>query len=237
MRPSTHQSCARRFHTFPATHVLFFKGFASLDQHLAHRRDTNNPSPRNSSLLLLSSQTTTPNANTAQHEYLVSIMAQIQELDLGGDISLLVGAEGSQQLRVRASKALLAYASDYFKTLFGPHFSERASAAAGKDIQLADDDPQAFGLLCKILHMRYRSEDPPTYDDLVALGVVADKVSSVSKTHTNPPLELTLLFLSMAACSPCASHSISSFRETSLIYRMRVKPPSLHTCWIGRCFS
>lgn len=103
-------------------------------------------------------------------------MAQIQELDLGGDISLLVGAEGSQQLRIRASKTLLAYASDYFNALFGPHFSEGASAAAGQDIQLADDDPQAFALLCKILHMRYLSQDPPDYDQLVALGIVADKV-------------------------------------------------------------
>lgn len=114
-------------------------------------------------------------------------MAQIQELDLGGDVSLLVGAEGSQQLRVRASKALLAYASDYFKTLFGPRFSEGSSAAAGKDIQLADDDPQAFGLLCKLLHMRYLSQDPPNYDQLVALGVVADKVGLKRKISMKAP--------------------------------------------------
>lgn len=110
-------------------------------------------------------------------------MAQIQELDLGGDVCLLVGAEDSQQLRIRASKALLQYASPYFATLFGPHFSEGTSAGAGKDITLADDNAEAFALLCNILHMRYRSQEPPSYNQLMELGVVADKVSRKSKAH------------------------------------------------------
>lgn len=99
----------------------------------------------------------------------------LEEVDFDGDVYLLVGPEGSQ-VRPKVSSTLLAIASPYFKTLFGPRFKEGPESAAGKDIELKHDDPRAFKLLCEILHMRYElTGSALTADELLEFAIVADK--------------------------------------------------------------
>jgi len=103
-----------------------------------------------------------------------------EEIDLGGDIRILVGPQGSQK-SIKASSHLLAHASPYFKTLLGPHFQEGSAAAAGKDIVLKDDDPDAFHLLCDILHMRgVVSPEPLRPRVILNLAIVSDKYNCTS---------------------------------------------------------
>lgn len=102
---------------------------------------------------------------------------ETQKFDFGGDTTLVVGPQGSY--RICVSKALLSIASNYFKTVFGPKFSEGGQANAGNDVKLEGDDPDACVLLFKILHMRYDSSKSPTPDELVALCAVADKYDCI----------------------------------------------------------
>ncbi|CAK3817682.1 btb poz [Lecanosticta acicola] len=95
-------------------------------------------------------------------------------VDLGGDLALIVGQDDSQ-IRIQVSKAHLSFASSYFKTLLGPRFMEGSAAEAGKALVLKDDDPEAFTVLMKILHMRHDLKTPMAADELLALAVVADK--------------------------------------------------------------
>lgn len=78
--------------------------------------------------------------------------ASMENIDLGGDITLLVGS--TSQVRLKVSKAILSFASSYFAALLGPHFKEGADAAEQKDVELQDDDGKAMTMLCQILHMR-----------------------------------------------------------------------------------
>lgn len=117
----------------------------------------------------------------------VSTMASDpEEIDLGGDVYVLVGHEGSQ-IRLKVLSSLLALVSQYFRTLFGSRFNEGEESAQGKDITLQDDDAQAFTLLCRIIHMQYAlPKQALGPDELLSLAIVADKYGCVQ------PLTLTL---------------------------------------------
>ncbi|KAK5135234.1 hypothetical protein LTR08_005484 [Meristemomyces frigidus] len=107
-------------------------------------------------------------------------------IDLGGDITLLVGREDAQ-VGLLVSKPLLSLVSKYFTTLFSATFKEGGDAATGKPIKLEDDDPKAVITLCKILHMQYEPSGVSlTSNELLDLAIVADKYDCVK------PLALSL---------------------------------------------
>lgn len=62
----------------------------------------------------------------------------IKNLDLGGDIYLIFGPEGCQ-VRVKASKALLSFASSYFRAIFAATFKEAGELGV---LQYLRDDAQ-----------------------------------------------------------------------------------------------
>lgn len=104
---------------------------------------------------------------------------KIEDVDLGGDVTILVGPEEGQA-RIKVSKALLSLVSKYFATLFGNTFKEGDIAAAGKEVLLKDDGAKAFVMLCKILHMRFPLPGQPlTAREVLDLAIVADKYGCV----------------------------------------------------------
>ncbi|KAK5128554.1 hypothetical protein LTR85_003225 [Meristemomyces frigidus] len=104
---------------------------------------------------------------------------KIEDFDLGGDVTLLVGPTPTPT-RVTVSKALLCFASKYFATLFSNTFKEGDIATTGKEVKLNDDEPKAFVTLCKILHMRYDTPDKPlAAHDVLGVAIVADKYDCV----------------------------------------------------------
>lgn len=100
----------------------------------------------------------------------------IIEVVPNADVTFLVGPQGTIQHRIKACSALLVIASKYFSTLLGPRFREGQAAANGEDIELNDDDPEAFTTLCNILHLQHDAlVYPMSSEDLLALAIVADK--------------------------------------------------------------
>ena len=82
-------------------------------------------------------------------------------------------------MTINVSKALLSYASDYFKTLFSNKFSEGHLAELDSNIELEEDEPEAVVNLCKILHMKYTGLRPMGATELLRLAIVADKYMCV----------------------------------------------------------
>lgn len=106
-------------------------------------------------------------------------MAEPPDIDLGGDVYLLIGPEASQ-VGIKVLSSLLVLISPYFCTLFGPRFREGADVADGKEIRLEDDDLEAFTLLCRIIHMKCALSDQPlSLEELLELAIVADKYQCV----------------------------------------------------------
>ena len=106
-------------------------------------------------------------------------MADLELIDLGGDITLLVGGNEDSKVRIRASKAILCLASDSFRDLVDPHSDEDEVMRAGEDIEFDDDDPEAFTILMKILHMRNDFPTPRPAEELLALALIAEKYDCV----------------------------------------------------------
>lgn len=123
-----------------------------------------------------------------------------EEIDLGGDVFVRAGPKGSQ-VRLKVLSSLLALVSQYFRTLFGSRFREGQDAANGKDITLHDDDPKAFTLLCKIIHMQYTPPPQPlSSDEMLNVAFVVDKYDCVkavalAMNSIFPPLDPTATFV------------------------------------------
>lgn len=62
-------------------------------------------------------------ATTAEHNGEETVAPTIKNIGLGGDIYLIFGPEGCK-IRVKASKALLSFASSYFRAIFAATFKE-----------------------------------------------------------------------------------------------------------------
>lgn len=105
-----------------------------------------------------------------------------RNVDLGGDVSLVIGPEGCQ-VRIRVLKALLSFSSKYFNALFSRNFQEGGLAEQGGDVVLAEDEPDALVNLCKILHMQYTWPKPMSPREILHLGIVADKYECVQAIH------------------------------------------------------
>lgn len=80
----------------------------------------------------------------------------IDEIDLNGDtwLSIRQAPNGRIAKRVRVSRALLSFASPYFRVLFGPRFLEGPAADNGKDIEMLEEKTLSFVTLMQVLHMR-----------------------------------------------------------------------------------
>lgn len=85
-----------------------------------------------------------------------------EEVDLGGDVFILVGPEGSQiRLKVlsqNSTQGLHRHSLSCIASLshsVGPGFEEGTQCAQGKDIEIKKENTKAPTVLCEILHMRY----------------------------------------------------------------------------------
>lgn len=110
-------------------------------------------------------------------------MAEPQLIDLGGDITLLVRGNEDSKVRIRASKAILCFASDSFRDFVDPHSDENDAMHTSEDIEVKDDDVDSFTMLMKMLHMRYDFPTPRPAADLLALAITADKYGCVRTIH------------------------------------------------------
>ena len=121
---------------------------------------------------------------------IANMAAPPEEVDLGGDACIVVGAEGSK-VRLKVSTVTLSKASQYFHALFGPAFQEGGQLADGKDIEIKEEDTEAFVVLCKLLHTQYEipKERLPS-KKILAIAVVADQYACVKAVS----LPMTVLF-------------------------------------------
>lgn len=100
-----------------------------------------------------------------------------KEMDLGGDTWIVVGSQ-SAKVRIKVCPPLLKLVSPYFRALLGPHFKEAVDSAGGKDIEVQDDQPESFALLCIILHMKYvLPQKPLAVENILQLAIATDKYS------------------------------------------------------------
>lgn len=76
--------------------------------------------------------------------------------DPPGDIVIRVGPEGSEdRCDIRVHKNTMMMASPVFKAMLGGGFAEASRKLDENDpLVLEDDHPQAFILLCEVLHLR-----------------------------------------------------------------------------------
>ena len=114
------------------------------------------------------------------------LQQEVETVDLGGDVTLLVGC-GDSHVRLRVSGALLSLVSKYFATLFSATFKEGGDAASGVPIILAEDYSTAVTMLCKILHMQHELLFLPLLPkQLLDLAIAADKYDCVKPLALSP---------------------------------------------------
>lgn len=100
-----------------------------------------------------------------------------------GDVILVVGVTPLQQ-SIQVSSHVLSLASNVFKAMFGRHFQEgrriKATPETMVTIPLPDDDPEAAGLACRILHNRIDNTlENPNLELLAKLATFGDKYDCV----------------------------------------------------------
>ena len=105
------------------------------------------------------------------------------EFDLEGDVLLtLLSSAGIAKFRVNSN--ILCLASPVFRAMLGPtsQFKERAaltgrtSASEPLEIPLSDDDPEALGVIMRIIHLQYGwVPSSLNADQLYKVAVICDK--------------------------------------------------------------
>lgn len=101
---------------------------------------------------------------------------------------ILFARDSSLHYRIKVSSTILKQASPVFNAMFGPHFCEGQGlddACLGpREIDIEEDDPPTFLLLCQILHHRADSTamDTSTYTDLFLLAEMVDKYDCIEAT-------------------------------------------------------
>lgn len=83
--------------------------------------------------------------------------SDILEVSPVGDIILVVGPPGEEQLRLRVSSTILRSASKVFDAMFSPPWVESSrtlSIESPKNIDLPEDDPEAMKAICYAIHHR-----------------------------------------------------------------------------------
>lgn len=90
-----------------------------------------------------------------------------EQIDLNGDTWLAVRQTPNGRIlyRLRVSRALLSFASSYFRALFGPHFLEGPATQSAKDVEMLEEKAWAFTTLMKVIHMcsDFAKPFPPGY--------------------------------------------------------------------------
>jgi len=107
------------------------------------------------------------------------------EFDLQGDV-LLTLLSSAKIAKFRVNSNILCLASPVFRAMLGPksQFRERAaltgrtSASEPLEISLSDDDPEALGVIMRIIHLQYDWVPPSLNEDqLYKVAVICDKYS------------------------------------------------------------
>lgn len=122
-------------------------------------------------LATISSSTPTPPPT-------VLLQEQTIVLHDDGDVTLVVGEDGSPQQPIRASKSTMSLASSVWKAMFSRVWVEHEAF----EILLPDDDVEAILLVLRIAHLRF--QDLPkkgalALQSLLNLAVVCDKYDLV----------------------------------------------------------
>jgi hypothetical protein len=103
----------------------------------------------------------------------------VTEIAANGDIILIVGPD---KKRIQVHSFYLKDASEYFKAMFGPHFSEGQDlvGSSPKEIPMLDDSANALEIICNIIH--HRNDAVPESlkpDEIFEIAIAADKFDCV----------------------------------------------------------
>ena len=103
----------------------------------------------------------------------------VTEICPSGDAIFVAGPE---ETRYRVSSAILRNASEYFRALLGPHFSEgqHLSEESPKEIRMPEDDAYSLEVIFNVLHLR--NEDVPRSLDpefILDIAIAADKFNCI----------------------------------------------------------
>lgn len=102
----------------------------------------------------------------------------VTEIAQDGDVILVVGPS---KRKLWVSSTFLKNASPYFRTLFGPHFSEGQGLGSGinttpKEIPMPEDSADALEVICNIVHLRNDMiPEKLSPDEAFEIAVAADK--------------------------------------------------------------
>lgn len=101
-------------------------------------------------------------------------------IDDAGDILLVVGLEGKDQINLKVSSKALSLASPVFKALLSPKYKEGSGSIASdglRHVSLPEDDPCAMELFCNIVHLRNNqiSMTSMSMSSMGSIAVLCDK--------------------------------------------------------------
>ena len=92
------------------------------------------------------------------------------DIDPEGDIVLIL-----QDVKLQVSSRVWSLASPVSKAMFGPHFAEGPPTSnRTRRIVLQDDDAEAMGVMCNVLHPKYCSWTPIGLDCLEKVAILTD---------------------------------------------------------------
>lgn len=105
-----------------------------------------------------------------------------------GDVIMVVGPT---KAILRVHSLMLKMASRVFTAMLGPHFSEGQDLAADrpKEISLPEDNVQAMGVICKLLHSRPDLTCKVALlkpEEVFQIAVLADKYDCMQLFSTSP---------------------------------------------------
>lgn len=139
------------------------------------------------------------------------------------DVTFVVG-EGKK--RVRVNSAVMKNASPVFAVMLGPNFKEGHALSTGDcasvDIPLPEDDPVAFGWICRVLHSQADTNLwSPTPREIIQVLDIAEKYDLVKGIHISvqvwidrqEDIDANDLWLLSLAC--CRAHHAEAFKSTT----------------------
>ena len=110
-------------------------------------------------------------------------MTSSEDCDPAGDVVLKLGS-GDEATLIRVHSKILSLASPVFAAMLSPRFAEGMALEGNKGtvdstttIDLPDDDPEAMGRICRILHFKEVAAQQPRYlrSNLMRLAQICEK--------------------------------------------------------------
>lgn len=110
-------------------------------------------------------------------------MALSNDCDPAGDMVLKLGS-GDEATLIRVNSNVLSLASPVFAAMLNPRFAEGKALEDNKGtvdsptaIDLPDDDPEAMGIICRILHFKEDAAKQPCYprSNMMRLAQICEK--------------------------------------------------------------